>query len=346
MKNFVKSSNITVWATSIIGVVLYFLLLLYFRLLLTEYEGSFPSKLVHDFFFNLPVILVNIFLIYKVVKLLNRFFGNKTYLKFLLELISIFFITAFLVIAMGIVVMLTQDISEFRLGEHINIFGDTFVMGLLVGVFTLTILEIHFQIRASKEKEIENQQLNQENLSLKYIQLKNQINPHFLFNSLNILSALTRTNQETALSFIQNLSGIYRYVLFQDQKDLVPLKDELEFIRSFIEILKSRYDEGLQVHFDIDKDVLNKEIIPMTLQLLIENAVKHNVVDENSPLVINIKSQIDELIISNSLNRKIVISGRNKIGLDMIRKRYKIVNDSEIKVSVEKDKFIVKIPLI
>ncbi len=335
-----------VWTTSIIGVVLYFLLLLYFRLLLTEHEGSIFSKLVHDFFFNLPVLLVNTFLIYKVVRLLNRFFFSKVYLKLLLELVSIFFITVVLVFAMGILILLTQNINEFELKEHMNIFGDTFVMGLLIGVFTLTILEIHFQIRASKEKEIENERLNQENLSLKYVQLKNQINPHFLFNSLSILSALTKSNQDNALLFIQNLSEIYRYVLSQDQKDLVPLKDELEFIQSFVEILKSRYDEGLKVNFYIDDEALSKMIIPMTLQLLIENAVKHNIVDENSPLVVDIKSEGNELVVSNNLNKKIVVSKRNKIGLNMIRKRYRIVNSSEIVVNHESDRFIIKIPLI
>ncbi|MEM6540203.1 MAG: histidine kinase, partial [Bacteroidota bacterium] len=241
---------------------------------------------------------------------------------------------------------LTQNINGFVLKEHINIFGDTFVMALLIGVFTLTILEIHFQVRASNEKEIENEQLNRENLSLKYIQLKNQINPHFLFNSLSILSALVKSNQDNAQLFIQNLSEIYRYVLFQDQKDLVPLKQELEFITSFIEILRFRYDEGLQVTIDIKEAALSKGIIPMTLQLLIENAVKHNIVDENSPLVIDIKSEGNNLIICNNLNKKIVISKGSKIGLNMIRKRYKIVNSSEIMVTNESDRFVVKIPLI
>ena len=341
-----KSNKTMIWATSIIGVALYFLLLLYFRFLLTEDDASFFPKLVQEFFFNLPVLLIDIFLIFKVVRLLNRFFPSKVSLRLLLEIVSIFFITAALVFATGVLIKLTQNINGFELKEHVNIFGDTFVMALLIGVFALTILEIHFQIRASNEKEIENERLNQENLSLKYIQLKNQINPHFLFNSLSILSALVKANQDNAQLFIQNLSDIYRYVLFQDQKDLVPLKQELEFIKSFIEILRFRYDEGLQVNFKINDEALSKKIIPMTLQLLIENAVKHNIVDEDFPLVVDIKSEGNELIVYNKLNKKIVISKGSKIGLNMIRKRYKIVNGSEIIVKNESDRFIVKIPLI
>ncbi len=341
-----KSNKTIVWATSIIGVLLYFLLLLYFRFLLTEDETSFFPKLVQEFFFNLPVLLINIYLIFRVVRLLNHFFSSKIYLRLLLEIVSMFFITAALVFATGVLIELTQNINEFELKEHVNIFGDTFVMALLIGVFTLTILEIHFQIRASNEKEIENERLNKENLSLKYIQLKNQINPHFLFNSLSILSALVKSNPDNAQLFIQNLSEIYRYVLFQDQKDLIPLKDELEFIKSFIEILKSRYNGGLQVNFCIEDGALQKKIIPMTLQLLIENAVKHNIVDENSPLVVDIRSEGNELVVGNSLNQKIVISKRNKMGLDMIKKRYKIINGSEVIVSHESEGFIVKIPLI
>ncbi|MEM1338774.1 MAG: histidine kinase [Bacteroidota bacterium] len=341
-----KSNKTMIWATSIIGVVLYFLLLLYFRFLLTAQGAGFFPKLVQEFLFNLPVLLINIFLIFKVVRLFNRFFPSKIYLRLVVEIFAIFFITALLVFATGVLLELTQNINGFVLKEHINIFGDTFVMALLIGVFTLTILEIHFQVRASNEKEIENEQLNRENLSLKYIQLKNQINPHFLFNSLSILSALVKSNQDNAQLFIQNLSEIYRYVLFQDQKDLVPLKQELEFITSFIEILRFRYDEGLQVTIDIKEAALSKGIIPMTLQLLIENAVKHNIVDENSPLVIDIKSEGNNLIICNNLNKKIVISKGSKIGLNMIRKRYKIVNSSEIMVTNESDRFVVKIPLI
>ncbi len=341
-----KSNKTRIWTTSIIGVVLYFLLLLYFRFLLVEDQTSFFPKLVQEFFFNLPVLLLNIFLIFKVVRLLNRFFSSKVYLRLVLEIVSMFFITAILVFTTGVIIELTQNINEFELKEHINIFGDTFVMALLIGVFTLTILEIHFQIRASNEKEMENERLNQENLSLKYIQLKNQINPHFLFNSLSILSALVKSNQDNAQLFIQNLSEIYRYVLFQDQKDLVPLKEELEFIENFIEILRFRYDEGLQVNFNIHEKVLSKKIVPMTLQLLIENAVKHNIVDEMYPLEVNIKSMGNELIVSNKLNKKIVVSKGNKIGLNMIRKRYKIVNGSEIMVTNESERFTVKIPLL
>ncbi len=341
-----KSNKTMIWVTSIIGVALYFLLLLYFRFLLVEDETSFFPKLVQEFFFNLPVLLVNIFLIFIVVRLFNRLFAAKIYLRLLLEIVSIFFITSVLVFATGVLIELTQNINEFELKEHINIFGDTFVMALLIGVFTLTILETHFQIRVSNEKEIENERLNQENLSLKYIQLKNQINPHFLFNSLSILSALVKSNQDNAQLFIQNLSEIYRYVLFQDQKDLVPLKEELEFIKSFIEILRFRYDEGLQVHFNINDGAQSKKIIPMTLQLLIENAVKHNIVDENCPLEVDIKSMGNELIVSNKLNKKIVISKGNKIGLTMIRKRYRVVNGSEIMVTNENDRFTVKIPLL
>lgn len=336
------------WIVPIVGVFLYFILILYLRLLLLKKDGNIYEILIKDFIFNLPVLLVNIILIYWGVRFLNKHFFEKMILKFLLELIYICIITSFLVIIMGSVILMTQNYhGDFNLKNHISLFGDTFVMALLTGVFTLTILETHYQHKISKQKKLDLEAVQQENLTLKYIQLKNQINPHFLFNSLNILTALTQIDQNKAVEFIQKLSDIYRYVLFQDQKDIVSLAEEYSFIQSFIDILNTRFQGGLQIDISIKNTSLKKNIIPMTLQLLIENAVKHNIVDTQTPLSISIKSNDTQIEVSNNLNPKILVQKNHKIGLDSIIKRYRILDkNAEVTITQTDNHFIVKIPLL
>lgn len=336
------------WIVPIIGVFLYFILIIYLRLLLIEADGNIFKKLIEDFFINLPVLSINITLIYYGVKTLNKYFFENLLLKFALELIYAIIITLILIFIMGAIVFITKHHNEsFNLEYHINPFGHTFVMALLIGIFTITILETHYQHKINKQKKIDFEAIQQENLKLKYIQLKNQINPHFLFNSLSILTALTRIDQDKAIEFIQKLSETYRYVLFQDQKDLVPLDQEVSFIQSFLDILKTRFDEGLEVTMRIQDISLKKNIIPMTLQLLIENAVKHNIVDKNSPLHIIIESHEDYITVSNNLNPKIIVQRNHKVGLNSIKKRYRILDKhTDVYVSKTNSHFIVKIPLL
>ena len=175
---------------------------------------------------------------------------------------------------------------------------------------------------------------------------RNQINPHFLFNSLNVLVSLINKNQETAVRYTKRLSTVYRYVLTQDVQDTVTVKEETEFIENYISILKIRFDKGLEFKFDIESDDMLKFIPPMSLQLLIENAVKHNAVLPHDPLVIRIFSDGSDLYVSNNLIPRISCSEGTGIGLKNLSKKYAILAETDIAILRNKDTFTVKLPLL
>ena len=171
--------------------------------------------------------------------------------------------------------------------------------------------------RAWKRSFVQAEKLKVEMMAYKYESLRNQINPHFLFNSLNVLSNLVYEDQTMAVKFIQQLSDLFRYVLDIRDKELVPLKDELEFIRSFTFLLKTRFEDKLIIENDVQANS-DDFIVPMTLQLLIENAVKHNEVSEAFPLRISIRKNKDYLEVENSLQPKNVGEDSKKTGLKNI----------------------------
>lgn len=209
----------------------------------------------------------------------------------------------------------------------------------LINIFILAAVEFLIQVIISRN-------LQNENAMLRYRQLKSQINPHFLFNSLNVLVSLINKNQETAVRYTKRLSTVYRYVLTQDVQDTVTVKEETEFIENYISILKIRFDKGLEFKFDIESDDMLKFIPPMSLQLLIENAVKHNAVLPHDPLVIRIFSDGSDLYVSNNLIPRISCSEGTGIGLKNLSKKYAILAETDIAILRNKDTFTVKLPLL
>src|SRR5665648_3610 len=189
------------------------------------------------------------------------------------------------------------------------------------------------------------EKLKVEMLAYKYESLRNQINPHFLFNSLNVLSDLVYDDQTMAVKFIQQLSDLFRYVLDSRDKELVPLKDELEFIRSFTFLLKTRFEEKLKIEIDLETDPQDY-IVPMTLQLLIENAVKHNEVSEAFPLRISLRKTSDYLEVENTLQPKNVGEDSTKTGLKNIIQQFAFFSDKPIEIIPSEDRFLVRVPIL
>lgn len=209
----------------------------------------------------------------------------------------------------------------------------------LINIFILAVAE--FMIQAIISRNLQN-----ENAVLQYRQLKSQINPHFLFNSLNVLVSLINKNQETAVKYTKKLSMVYRYVLTQDAQDTVTVEEEMGFINNYIEILKTRFDKGLEFIFDIGADDMLKSVPPMSLQLLIENAIKHNAVLPDNPLVVRIYSDGSELCVSNNLRPRMSSSEGVGIGLKNLSKKYAILSETDISISRSDDTFTVKLPLL
>lgn len=177
--------------------------------------------------------------------------------------------------------------------------------------------------------------------------LKNQINPHFLFNSLNVLASLVHVDTDLSEKFIDQLARSYRYLLEQKDKDLVPLKTEIDFVHSFTFLLKIRFEEKLRVNVQLDKETMDYYVAPLTLQLLIENAVKHNMISAEIPLVIDIYNEgADFLVVSNNLQLRDKLLPSTGVGQNNIKSRYKLFTNTEVVFETSNGKYTVRIPFI
>jgi len=181
----------------------------------------------------------------------------------------------------------------------------------------------------------------------RYMNLSQQVNPHFLFNSLNILDCLVcEEKNEQASTYIHKLAGIYRYMLRIEKERLVRLRDEMEFVKQYVDLLKVRFAEGLDVHIDIPEEKMGRKVVPCSVQLLIENATKHNAVSAEKPLRIDVRCGEDSVIVSNTLNPKVSNSPSTGLGLKYLRDQYRDVAGKEASVRMTENEYTVEIPLI
>lgn len=188
------------------------------------------------------------------------------------------------------------------------------------------------------------ERLEREKTQVQYDNLKNQLNPHMLFNAFTSLNSLIHENPEHASKFLKHLSKVYRYLL--ENEELVTLKKELEFLENYIHLLDMRFGEAIKIKLEISETDEARNIVPVTLQNLLENALKHNVLTKDRPLTIRIFTEGDYIAIENSLQRKSRVEGSNKQGLENLKNLYRYLASHEVKVEETQDKFTVKVPLI
>ena len=198
-----------------------------------------------------------------------------------------------------------------------------------------------------KKASLDAERLKKEQMEAKYETLKNQVNPHFLFNSLNALTNLVYEDQDQAAKFIRELSKVYRYVLDTRAQEVVSLKTEMDFVNSYLFLQKIRFDEKLQLNISIE-GFEQKMLPPMAIQMLLENAIKHNVIAEEEPLTIHIEIENGEkLVVRNNLQKKnIPIEESSEMGLSNIKSRYEFLSATPVEVIDEPSEFIVKLPLL
>lgn len=219
-----------------------------------------------------------------------------------------------------------------------------FFRDLIILVITALITTILLMWDKRQETIIENQKLSMENLQNRYEALKNQVDPHFLFNSLNTLNGLIGYDDEKAHDYLDQLSSVFRYTM--QNKKIIYVEEELSFVESYIYLMKIRYNESLQVESNIDVKYLKYHILPFGLQLLIENCIKHNVISNKYPLLITIETTENETIkVKNTIRLKpdVLSSG---VGLNNLNERYKLVFEKEIKIHQDETFFTVEIPLV
>jgi|LSQX01.3.fsa_nt_gb hypothetical protein len=195
-------------------------------------------------------------------------------------------------------------------------------------------------------KAIEREQkLREENLKYKYQNLKSQVNPHFLFNSLNTLSEIVYEDAKIADKYIQKLSGIYRYILENEEIDLVPLNKEIEFVKQYFDIQKVRDNNKILLEIDC-QDADEFKVVPVSLQILVENALKHNSRSEKSALKIRIERMNDVIVVSNNIQRKNILENELKTGLLNLKERVRLILDKNLILEEDNNRFIVKLPII
>lgn len=190
------------------------------------------------------------------------------------------------------------------------------------------------------------QALSKEKALVQYENLTQQLNPHFLFNSLASLSSLIRFDQKTASEFLEALSKMYRYILQSRDRETVTLQDEIDFAKNFIKLQQTRFGEALEVHFKVEASDFDRKIVPVTLQNLLENALKHNTFDSSEPLIVEIFSEPNYLVVQNNLQRRSVVETSNKQGLSRLRSLYQYLSDNPMEILETETHFTIRIPLL
>ena len=230
-----------------------------------------------------------------------------------------------------------------------SLLGYTEAMGVVIFYTTVTICiyEAGYLWQQGKQTMAEKEQLIRSEWQAKYDLLKSQINPHFLFNSMHSLASLVSENADQAEKFINEMCKVYRYLLRNNEQELVTLETELRFIYSYCHLLTTRYGSGFQLEVQVNKLYNNYLIPPLTLQLLIENAVKHNVVNKEYPLRVTIHIHDEEnLIVANNIQKKKVLVQSHGVGLTNINAKFKLLNEQQISVEETDGRFVVSVPLI
>lgn len=195
-----------------------------------------------------------------------------------------------------------------------------------------------------KESAVQQEKLKREQLALQYETLKSQVNPHFLFNNLNSLTSLISSNPEKAIDFVKKLSDVYRYVLDQKDHELVDLETELKFLESYVFLQKIRFGNNLEIQVEVNPR--NFKVIPLSVQMLVENAIKHNEISDKKPLLIRIFSAADEyLTVENKLQKKNGSEGSGS-GIQNIKGRYEFFTDKDVIIGFTLERFRVSIPLL
>lgn len=200
--------------------------------------------------------------------------------------------------------------------------------------------------KKSAKKEVVEQKLIAKSANAQFETLKNQLDPHFLFNSLNVLSSLIDENPNHAQRFTSSMSKIYRYVLEQKDKELVTVEEELDFAKTYCDLLKTRFEDSVNFEFEVSEQDRKGFVVPLSLQLLLENCIKHNFATSAKPLNIRILSENGFLCVENNLQQREVTKDREGIGLSNIVQRYALITDRNVFIEKSEHNFKVKIPLL
>lgn len=306
------------------------------------------------------VLTILISLLYTVVLgggngFLNRFLNKRfpwseeTTKRAVISIISILIANIVLVYLCNyinfVLIQKASTTEEFFSGKYNLANWFTINIALLISAF-LHAKGFMEELKKTSKKEVVEQKLIAKSANAQFESLKNQLDPHFLFNSLNVLSSLIDENPHQAQKFTASMSKIYRYVLEQKDKELVTVEDEMEFAKTYCDLLKTRFEDSVDFVFEVNKEDYRKYVVPLSLQLLLENCIKHNFATSSKPLVIRIFSEGDILCIENNLQVREQIKESSGIGLANIVQRYSLLTKRNVFIEKSEDYFKVKLPML
>ncbi len=242
----------------------------------------------------------------------------------------------------SVVILQKETISEFMANQKFRDYLFPLFIMIIISLLSHTI----YFYKALQEKKVTEQKIIAGTASAKFTALKNQLDPHFLFNSLNVLTSLIDENPKMAQKFTTSLSKVYRYVLEQKDKELVTVDEELKFAKTYMTLLKLRFEDSIIFDIPVQADNPEARVVPLSLQILLENTIKHNVVMPTKPLHIKIYEKEGFLLVENNLQPKEVIKQSSGVGLGNVRQRYELLTKREFSVYKTDVAFIAKLPIL
>ena len=313
------------------------------------YLRPFTKQVQKDILSIVLMVFLQWMIVRQIMYLLRRWYPDyrKTLTRIILSVFSggvIGLAVGALVFDVPAMIAGQKEFSPAMISAH---FGPMFFFSALV-VGAHEVMYNFFELRRiDKERE----ELRKAHLQSQLDSLKTQVNPHFLFNSLNTLLSLISVSPGRAEAFVLELSSVYRYLLQANEKEMTTVEQELKFAHSYFHLLKTRYEDGIQLLIDVDDKYINYLVPSLTLQLLLENAVKHNVISSDKPLKISVFTKGTEagevfLTVQNNLQRKTQAVLSNQMGLNNILAKFKLMNRDDVLITDKDNCFTVSLPLI
>jgi len=235
----------------------------------------------------------------------------------------------------------TQAPPDFNQLLLLNIYGGAIILPIFSMFFGYKFL------KAWRKSEIESERLSKENTRSQLMSLRNHLDPHFLFNNLNILSSLMDKDVELSKEYLNKFAEVYRVILKTEYSDLTTLEDELKLIESYVYLITIRFQDAVFFNVDVSKNTLEKAMPPLSIQMLIENAIKHNVATKDKPIHIKVYEKDNFLVVENNIQKKKYLpKEREATGLKNIQKRYEFFTDKKVLIEEKNEKFTIMLPLI
>ncbi len=249
----------------------------------------------------------------------------------------------------GVAVMFLLSYIQQQILTHIN-FGPVMLMfevrGVLINLTFYMFIHLLYQTYQSQQVSIELERSQMDNLAAQFELLRQQVNPHFLFNTLNTLKYMVESGDENSVDFILKLSDFYRFTLENRKLDLIQMSEELKILQAYIYLLKARFEQGFEVNIQVSDKHKASAVPPFTLQLLVENCIKHNIVAPNKTLHVNIYSEGDHIVVTNNVQPKMTPEASTGLGLENINERYQQLFGKSIEILLDYKTFTVKLPVI